>query len=285
MHKKTAHVKERHGRLEANLMFQTRVGDMIRRVAGVLDDAESQVNGEDAKTLTPPKAGAGGVPQQFQSDEDGGGVMGTSKEAQRQKERNAGIGDDVVEHDIAEGANAAKAAKLANEPKYVPSFWRLVQAGHCSHVANYLSTGFPHIDGKEPKQGNTVLMASIKRGDADMVETLLRFNASTSVTVSGASAVAEPRCVNWRKACSERAAREPYAPKSVSKGAIRERAPERAATHMRAQRGRVCSNTPFASEERQNAPFASEERQKAPFASEWCGSISSQRALSHSWAF
>jgi hypothetical protein len=82
---------------------------------------------------------------------------------------------------VASNANAEKAARLLAEPKYVPSFWRLVLSGHCSHVANYLSTGFPHIDGKEPKQGNTVLMAAIKKGDADMVETLLRFNASAQV--------------------------------------------------------------------------------------------------------
>lgn len=58
---------------------------------------------------------------------------------------------------------------------------RLVHAGKSNHVANYLSTGFPHIDGKEPKFGNTVLISAIRKGDVDMVETLLRFNASTTV--------------------------------------------------------------------------------------------------------
>ena len=56
----------------------------------------------------------------------------------------------------------------------MPTFWRLVHAGKCNHVANYLSTGFPHIDGREPKFGNTVLISAIRKGDVDMVETLLR---------------------------------------------------------------------------------------------------------------
>jgi hypothetical protein len=172
LHKKAAHVKSRKGRLEANLSFQTRVGDSIRRITSVLNDAEDEVNGLNVK-----KVAIETKPKEFVSDEDGGGVFGQSKK----RDKNADIGNDAVTEDVAAGANAEKAARLAAEPLYVPSFWRLVQAGHCAHVANFLSTGFPHIDGKEPKQGNTVLMASIKRGDAAMVETLLRFNASTKV--------------------------------------------------------------------------------------------------------
>lgn len=70
-HKRAAHVKERHSRLEANLVFQVKVGDMIRRVTGVLDDAEETVTQKDE--VEAPK------PKKFVSDEEGGGVFGTSK--------------------------------------------------------------------------------------------------------------------------------------------------------------------------------------------------------------
>jgi len=76
-------------------------------------------------------------------------------------------------------SKSAASSKFVTE--YIPSFWRLVDTNNTVVVSNFLSTGFPHLDGREPQIGNTVLFHVIKKGWVKMTETLLRFGASTSI--------------------------------------------------------------------------------------------------------
>lgn len=162
--------KERKQRLNSNIEFQARVGDLLRRVEGTIDKAAEVVADKKVeKALNKPKG-------EFQSEED------KEKAKEKKKMLKEAAGDDDSSHFYLPSTQQTINSQSSQfVPQYVPSFWRLVHSGKATHVANYLSTGFPHIDAVEPKYGNTVLVSSIKKGDVDMVEVLLRYNASTSI--------------------------------------------------------------------------------------------------------
>jgi hypothetical protein len=154
--------------------FQARVGDLLRRVESTIDSAADVVSGasdKKAPKIVKPKG-------EFTSEED----KEKAKEKRRQLKEAAANDDDASSQiSLPSTQSTLKSQSSQFVPQYVPSFWRLVHSGKATHVANYLSTGFPHIDGIEPKYGNTVLISAVKKGDVDMVETLLRFNASTKI--------------------------------------------------------------------------------------------------------
>ncbi|GMH85276.1 hypothetical protein TL16_g10178 [Triparma laevis f. inornata] len=190
-HDKLAKVKERHIRLASNLEFQSRVGDMIRRVGGVLESAQETVQGSPPK-VNPALAA------------NGGKEMSEEEKAMKEKKTKAALeaagagsegDDDSLATEVTNGveSRSLRTNETGFEPKYVPTFWRLVHAGKCNHVANYLSTGFPHIDGREPKFGNTVLISAIRKGDdkekvlqkcAEMEERAARRNEQEKATVA-----------------------------------------------------------------------------------------------------
>ena len=155
--------------------FQARVGDLLRRVESTIDSAANVVSGasdKKAAAVVKPKGG-------FASEED----EEKAKEKRRMLKEAAANDDDASSQISLPSTQPTLNSQSSHFiPQYVPSFWRLVHSGKATHVANYLSTGFPHIDGIEPKYGNTVLISAVKKGDVDMVETLLRFNASTKIS-------------------------------------------------------------------------------------------------------
>ena len=164
-HQKSAKVKERKTRLENNLVFQAKVGDMLRRVERHIEDAAEVING--------PKAPADIV-------------IDGHKVPNNKENKGAATGEEDGEAAATSGEDSSQkpsprqpagSSSSSFSPEYVPSFWRLVKTGKSIHVANYLSTGFPHIDGREEKMGDTVLMYAVKHGDVEMVETLLKFKA------------------------------------------------------------------------------------------------------------
>jgi hypothetical protein len=70
---------------------------------------------------------------------------------------------------------------LSDTPKEIKRFFSNVERGNANYVAYAIAAGFASINWQEPEFGNTCLHQAVKRGDVEMVETLLRYKADPEI--------------------------------------------------------------------------------------------------------
>lgn len=70
---------------------------------------------------------------------------------------------------------------LSDTHKEIKRFFNNVERGNTNYVAYSIAAGFASINWQEPEFGNTCLHQAVKRGDVEMVETLLRYKADPEI--------------------------------------------------------------------------------------------------------